>query len=108
MRTRTLTILAIAAIAILAKPASAQHPCDPYAPYYHQTETGPGALLADLFFFTMSTPIAVVAVGGARRNVINPRTREVRRVSTAACMPIATARHFGQTRPPHVEHWRAE
>lgn len=84
------------------------HPCDPYAPYYHKIETGPGALLADIFFFAFSAPVAVATVGGARRPVVNPNTGERRRVSTAACLPISTARHFTKNRPPHAEHWVAE
>ena len=80
-------------------------PCEPFAPYYHKVQTGPGAMLADLFFFVGSIPATVVLVGGPSRPVVNPQTGERRRVATAACMPITTAQHFGQTRPPHLEHW---
>lgn len=88
-------------------PGAADHPCDPYSPFYTRIETGPGALLADVFLFAMSAPVVVGTAGGRRRPVINQRTGEVRHVSTAACLPITVARHFVQNRPPHVEHWRA-
>src|SRR5262245_2535093 len=104
------TIIIALCLIVLAVPAFGQdgHPCDPYAPYYMKAETGPGALLADLLFFTMSTPIAVAVVGGPRRHVVNTRTGQRLRVASAACLPISTARHFVQNRPPHVEHWRAD
>lgn len=102
--------LASLVLLLLSSAAAAQngHPCDPYAPYYHKTETGPGALLADLFFFVGSVPHTVILLGGPRRPVVNPQTKERRRVSTVACMPISTAKHFIQNRPVHVEHWRPE
>lgn len=111
MKIVTIVVAVVALIFLLLKIPGAMaqdHPCDPYAPYYHKTETGPGALLADVFFFAFSAPVAVATVGGARRPVVNPHTGERRRVSTAACLPISTARHFGQTRPPHVDHWVAD
>lgn len=96
------------ALVISTTPLGAQGSrCDPFAPYYHKVQTGPGAMLADLFFFVGSVPIAVASFGGARRNVVSTHGEQAR-VSTAACLPIATARHFGETRPPHVEHWRAD
>ena len=103
-------LLAIALLFLIgtAVPVLADHPCDPYAPYYTKIETGPGSLLADLFLFTFSAPVAVGTVGGRRATVCDRMTGQCRRVSTAACLPITTARHFVGNRPPHPEHWVAE
>lgn len=102
-------ILSITCLLTFTVPVIAQseHPCDPYAPYYHKIETGPGALIADLFFFVMSAPVVIATAGGSHRPVVNTQTGERREIATAACLPISTARHFFQNRPPHAEHWIA-
>ena len=103
-------VIAIILLLLKIPPAAAQdgHPCDAYAPYYHKVTTSGGSAMGDLFFFVFSAPMAVAIIGGPTRTLVNARTGQRVRVSTAACMPVSLVRHFGQSRPVHAEHWQIE
>src|SRR5262245_26513078 len=79
------------------------HICDDYAPYYHRIDTGPGSILADLFFLPMSLPASIVAIKAAKRPKVTAYG-ETQFDGSPVCLPINIIRHMGGR--PHVRHHR--
>ena len=64
-------LLIIAILVFMTATATAQkirRPCDGHRPYYHEIDTGPGSLIADLFFFpgTLTVGVAAAPFAGAK------------------------------------------
>ena len=66
----TLFTLLVVFAMTMTMPAKSQirRPCDGHRPYYHEIDTGPGSLIADLFFFpgTLTVGVAAAPFAGAK------------------------------------------
>jgi len=65
-----IAIFIIALLSLMTLPAHSQirRPCDGHRPYYHEIDSGPGSLIADLFFFpgTLTVGVAAAPFAGAK------------------------------------------
>ena len=106
MRTFIATIFLLVLITLLGI-NSAYAKCDPaYAPYYMRQETGPGSILADLFFLPF---VVATATAGSPTEIATPKRRTrggAELTHGPGCMALFLAGHAIAQRPVHVEHYR--